>query len=162
MGRYFFKSVASIYIKSKCLLLILHRGPRPRNYHRLLSRFIVLYKLLLFFSILFKVLNKYDESLYKYSPSFMVIVERKYNQNILFYSESPQPPPTPPPPPPRRRRMCHAWYACYSTGQRDNDELQIENSQQNIAFSVNSILPLRSNIYIERKSLSLQQKSLNL
>ncbi len=37
-----------------------------------------LYQLLLFFSILFKVLNTYDESLYKYSPSFMVKIERKY------------------------------------------------------------------------------------
>ncbi len=57
-----------------------------------------------------------------------------------------------PPPPPAQRRMCHA---CSS---RDR-EIQRKNSRRNIAFSVSTILPLKSSIYKDHKSLSLQQES---
>ncbi len=58
-------------------IITLHRGPRPRNITGF-SAGLSFVQTLLFLSILFKVLNTYDESLYKYSPSFMVIIERKY------------------------------------------------------------------------------------
>ena len=84
--------------------------------------------------------------------------EMPLSENRTFYSiQSPRKSPPPPPPPsPARRRLCHA------IRQRNNVELQRKNSRRNIAFSVSTILPLKSSIYKDHKSLSLQQESQKL
>jgi hypothetical protein len=59
--------------------------------------------------------------------------------------------PQTPPPPPRHGEGC----VMLVTADRNNVELQIKNSRQNMAFSVTSILPLQSSIYRDHKSLNL-------
>jgi hypothetical protein len=80
-----------------------------------------------------------------------------WKQHILFYSESPQPPP----PPPHTHTAKDVSYLL-EQGQRNNVELQIKNSRRNIAFSVNSILPLQRSIYKDHKSISLWHETQKL
>ncbi len=65
--------LASLFVS----ILTLHRGPSPRNITGFSAGLSFVQTLAILF-ILFKVLDTYYESLYKYFPFFMVIIERKY------------------------------------------------------------------------------------
>ncbi len=102
-----------------------------------------------FFRIFFTDLNMILLHRFEYNGSLWNAAVPKTKNFILFrVSATPSPPPA-------QLRMCHAVAA-------ENVELQRKNSRRNIAFSVSTILPLKSSIYKDHKSLSLQQESQKL
>jgi hypothetical protein len=103
-----------------------------------------------FFRIFFTDLNMILLHRFEYNGSQWNAAVPKTEHFILFRI-----PATPPPPRSAKDVSCLLQ-------QRNNVELQRKNSRRNIAFSVSSILPMKSSIYKDHKSFSLQQESKNL